>query len=160
MAEKRGYRTFLGKKKFAQRLSENIRNHSRLLTYPGGNVTMANINHDFAYELIDIFNDTIIDLLLENGGITFDNFGKYEIKTQGSKVICNMFTDNKDMVLPEIKMIRFYPAEKLKRRVRGEPSDQILKRKTNFKFSSEGVSNAPKQAVKKVIEGEEANSGD
>lgn len=161
MADKRKYTKLLGKKKFAQRLSENIKNHSHLLTYPGGNVTMASINFDFAYELVEIFNDTLTDLLLENGGVTFDNFGRYEVKTQGSKTIRNIFTDNKDVVLPEIQILRFYPADKLKKRIRGEPCDKIhRKTKGNFKFSSEGVEKVSREAFKKVIEGEETDSGD
>ena len=147
----------LGRTRFAQRLNENIKKRSRLLLYPGGNVTMVNVNYDFAYELVEIFNETITDLLLEGEAVNFDQFGKYEVKVQESKRMKNPFTGDKEVILPELKMIRFYPAKRLKERLMGNAFGRV---KRNFKFSSEGTSVGTNNGGQKVIEGEKADNGD
>lgn len=143
----------LGRNRFASRLSENIKKHSRLLLYPGGNVTMVKVNRDFAYELVEIFNETIIDLLLEGEAVNFDQFGKYEIKVQSSKRVKSPFVGNQEIFLPELKMIRFYPAKRLKERIRGNAFGRARR---NFGFSSDSV----EKGGQKVIEGEKTDDGD
>ena len=129
----------LGRNRFASRLSENIKKHSRLLLYPGGNVTMVKVNRDFAYELVEAVN--------------FDQFGKYEIKVQSSKRVKSPFVGNQEIFLPELKMIRFYPAKRLKERIRGNAFGRARR---NFGFSSDSV----EKGGQKVIEGEKTDDGD
>ena len=143
-----------GRARFAQKLSENIKKNSRYVMSPGGNMTLVNINYDFAYELTDIFCETIAQLLIDGYSVVFDQFGKYEVKVQPSRKIKTIFTNNQEVTLPELKMLRFYPSPILKARIRGELEGRV---KRHAGFMSEEYQ---KKHAKNIIEGEETESGD
>lgn len=143
-----------GRARFAQKLSENIKKNSRYVMSPGGNMTLVNINYDFAYELTEIFCETIAQLLIEGYNVVFDQFGRYEVKVQPSRRIKTIFTNNQEVILPELKMLRFYPSPILKARIRGELEGRV---KRHAGFMSEEYQ---KKHAKNIIEGEETESGD
>lgn len=101
-----------------QRLTWNIKKYSRLIRNIGG-VTIACINQDFINELISLFIETLIEILMEKERINFDQFGTFEIITTKNKVINTVYTGFKDYIIPEAKIIRFHPLESFKNRIKG-----------------------------------------
>lgn len=142
-----------GRERFAQRFNENIKKSYKRLLNAGGNVSIAVVNYEFAYKLSDIFCETITQLLVEGNSVVFDQFGKYEVKTQPPKRVKTIFTDNKEVILPELKMIRFYPSPVLKARIRGELEGRLERRGGFFK------NKAKKENTENIIEGEETDNG-
>ena len=123
-----------GRNSFAKRLNKNIKKYSKSIMNPGANVSFVTLNYDFAHGLIEIFMDTIIDILLEGDSVNVDQFGKFEIRTQPGRVRKSPLVQNKEFFIPELKMIRFFPAKRLKERLNGTA---VGRYKRNFGFTVE-----------------------
>ena len=101
-----------------QRLAYNIKKYSRLIRNIGG-VTLACVNQDFVNEIITLFIESLIEVLIEKEKINFDQFGTFEIITYKNKVVNTVYTGFKDYVIQEAKIIRFQPLESFKNRIKG-----------------------------------------
>jgi len=101
-----------------QRLSQNIKKYSRLIRNIGG-ITIACVNQDFINEIITLFIESLIEVLMEKEKINFDQFGTFEIITYKNKVVNTVYTGFKDYIIPEAKIIRFHPLESFKNRIKG-----------------------------------------
>lgn len=113
--------------RFAQQLNRNIAKYSQCVMRPGGNVTVAVVNYDFCYELIEIYMETLTQFLLKNEEAFFDQFGRFEIRKQKARTINSPIT-NGILNLPEIKMIKFVPSKRLKDRIKGLVKGRIRRR--------------------------------
>jgi nucleoid DNA-binding protein len=112
---------------FAQLLNKNIAKYSKFVMKPGGNVAIAVVNYDFCYEIVELFMETLTQFLLKKGVAFFDQFGKFEIRSQKARTLNSPVT-NGIMHLPEIKMIKFVPSKRLKDRIRGTVKGRIRRR--------------------------------
>lgn len=81
---------------FAQELNKNLAKYSTFVMRPGGNVAVAVVNYDFCYELVALFIETITQFLLKNDAVFFDQFGKFEIHTQKSRIVNSPLTNRKN----------------------------------------------------------------
>lgn len=118
---------------FAQQLNKNIAKYSKFALHPGGNVTVAVVNYDFCYEMIELYMETLTQFLIKNGEAFFDQFGRFEIRAQKARTINSPIT-NGVLNLPEIKMIKFVPSKRLKERIKGRVKGRIRRR-----FASKGA---------------------
>ena len=118
----------INKNKFLNRLAENIRNNCRNVL-PLGNTKIVQINRDFCRDLSLIFTETIVEMLLENRSVYFDQFGVFRITKQKDRMISTPFIKNGEPTLiPSFNLIRFKPSPNLKKRIRGEAIGRVKKK--------------------------------
>lgn len=116
-----------------RRLAENIRLYSQYVAQRG-NITVAYINSDFCSEVVDLLMESITQMLLEGQNVYLDQFGKFEVSVRPSSTVCTIFTGYKPIEVPEVKLVKFRPAKRLKERIRG-----IVVGKVKKKFGKSGT---------------------
>ena len=82
-----------------------------------GGITKAEANRQ-----IDLFVETLLGCLGEDGEVKLHGFGKFELKTVKEKIARNLRT-GEACIAPEHKKVKFYASEALSRRVE-EMEDQ------------------------------------
>lgn len=71
-----------------------------------------------AYSFIDLFVEAIVDCLESGEKVVISNFGTFKVVNRKKKKVISP-KDNRSMVIPERKIVKFLPAKNLKESVRG-----------------------------------------
>lgn len=115
------------KAEFVKRLMENIRNNCRGVSVLGS-IKIAQINKDFTSDLVNVFVETIAEMLIQNYAVYFDQFGVFRITNQKERLVRTPFLNNGEpTIIPSFRLIRFRPSPTLKKRIRGEIAGKIKK---------------------------------
>ncbi len=72
----------------------------------------GNIKQVKAQELVDLFLETLVDCLNEEGVVKLYGFGRFEVRTAKDRIGRNP-KDGKEYLIPEHKKVKFYASETL-----------------------------------------------
>ena len=72
----------------------------------------GNIKQVKAQELVDLFLETLVDCLNEEGVVKLYGFGRFEVRTAKERIVRNP-KDGKEYLIPEHKKVKFYASETL-----------------------------------------------
>lgn len=115
------------KAKFIKDLTNNILNNCRGVSALGS-TKIAQINKIFVTDLSNVFIETIVQMLLKNYTVYFDQFGIFRITNQKERTISSPLVNNGEpTIIPSMRLIRFKPSPILKKRIRGEISGKLKK---------------------------------
>ncbi len=72
----------------------------------------GNIKKTEARERVDLFLETLVDCLKEEGSVKLHGFGRFEIKVAKERIGRNPM-NGKEYMIPEHKKVKFYASETL-----------------------------------------------
>ena len=68
-----------------------------------------------AREGLELFIETLMDCICENEKVMFNNFGRFEMKTLGSRK--GRLPLGGECIIPEHKKMKFYPSKTLSKKI-------------------------------------------
>ena len=68
-----------------------------------------------AREGLELFIETLMDCMCENEKVMFNNFGRFEMKTLGSRK--GRLPLGGECIIPEHKKMKFYPSKALSKKI-------------------------------------------